>query len=270
MEEELELAKQALSDSETRSEELKAKKRIRMLMSDLEPFNGYVKYDWKRDKNGKPIRDENGHMIYDEAKIIKRKPGMIQTLAGEAQRLRDGSNLGRRFLDRTFENFDTSKDKVAYKSAVSFAERDDLFTGKQNCVIIMGDVGTGKTHLAAAIANRLIERGIPVLFGTFSDHLEKIKEEFDNTSIKTYLSKMKSTPMLVLDDLGKERRSEWTQQILFDVINYRYEHMLPTVITTNFNDDGILNYVGNAIASRLYETSDSIRTTGNDYRRAAI
>lgn len=246
----------------------------------LEFYNGRVEYDYKRDYNGnilyfrrepdgsiKKCTKEEGHPMYDKEAVLKRIPGKIQDLAGEAQRLKKASDLGKRFADRTFENFNKHGKEDIHKAAWAYAERDDLFNSSKNCLLFLGGVGTGKTHLAAAISNVLIERGIPTLFGTFIDHLQKIKDEFNNTTLDTYLSKMKSTPMLVIDDLGKERKSDWTQQILFDVINYRYEHMLPTIITSNLNDNDLMNYVGNATASRLNEMSVAIHTVGEDYRR---
>ena len=191
--------------------------------------------------------------------------GLIKKLAGEAQRLKDQSNLGARFINRTFGNFETRRDPKAFKQCKAYSERETLFSDNRNGLLILGGVGTGKTHLAAAIANAFIQRGIPVLFGTYSEHLEHIREEFDKGDRK-YLSMMKNTPILVLDDVGKEKRSEWTQQVLFDVVNYRYEHMLPIIITTNFDTDGLANHIGSAVWSRLYETCGGVVTGGKDYR----
>lgn len=193
--------------------------------------------------------------------------GTIQKLAGEAQKLKEQSNLGERFMNRTFGNFEVRRDPTAYQQCLAYAERESLFRDKRNGLLIFGGIGSGKTHLAAAIANQMIDRGIPSLFATFSSHLEHIREEFDHTGQKKYLSMMKNTPMLVIDDLGKEKRSDWTQQVLYDVINYRYEHLLPIIITSNFDADGMANYVGGAIWSRLYEMCGAVETKGKDYRQ---
>ena len=177
--------------------------------------------------------------------------GTIQKLAGEAQRLKESSNLGARFENRTFGNFEVRKNPTAYNSCVSYSNREDLFSANRNSLLIFGGYGTGKTHLAAAIANALIDRGIPVLFGTFADHLEKIREEFDKTGQRRYQSLMKNTSMLVLDDVGKERLTDWAKEILFNVINYRYEHKLPFVLTTNYSENQLGNYIGGAVYSRM-------------------
>lgn len=193
--------------------------------------------------------------------------GVIRKLAGKAQRLKERSNLGARFLNRTFGNFEVKRDPNAFQKCKAYSEREMLFSDKRNGLLILGGIGSGKTHLAAAVSNAFTDRGIPVLFGTFSDHLEHIREEFDKGGEKKYLSMMKNTPILVLDDVGKEKRTEWSQQILFDTINYRYEHMLPVIITTNFDTDGLANHVGGAVWSRLYEMCGGVETAGKDFRQ---
>lgn len=193
--------------------------------------------------------------------------GAIQKLAGEAQRLKESSNLGARFLNRTFGNFDVRRDKNAFNSCLAYSNRENLFSDNRNSLLIFGGYGSGKTHLAAAIANALIDRGIPVLFGTFADHLEKIREEFDKTGQRKYQSMMKNTPMLVLDDVGKEKLTDWSKEILFNVINYRYEHKLPFILTTNFNEQQLGNHIGGAVYSRMCEMCTAVTTSGKDYRK---
>lgn len=231
----------------------------------LEWYNGYVEHEPMRDENGRVVLDKDGKIIRTDA-IKEEVQGAIPYLAGMAQRLRDESNLGERFLNRTFENFDVERNKKAYASAKAYADRENLFSDRENCRMFVGDVGTGKTHLAAAIANQLINRGIPVLFSTCSEHMAKIKSQFDTDYNGQYIMQMKNIPMLVIDDLGKERRTEWTESVLFDVFNHRYEHMLPTVITTNLTDQEFTEHVGRAAASRFLEIGKVIRTTGVDYR----
>lgn len=210
--------------------------------------------------NGYDTKDSFGNRVHI--------PGTIQKLAGEAQRLKESSNLGARFENRTFGNFDTRRDQNAYRSCLAYSNRENLFSDSRNSLLILGGYGSGKTHLAAAISNSLIDRGIPVLFSTFSEHLERIKEEFDHTGQRKHLSMMKTTSMLVLDDVGKEKKSEWSDSVLFDVINYRYEHKLPFILTTNLNEDELEKRIGGAVFSRMCEMCTSVTTAGKDYRQS--
>lgn len=209
--------------------------------------------------HGYDTRDSLGNRVHIN--------GLIQKLAGEAQRLKESSNLGARFMNRTFGNFEVRRDPNAYNNCLAYSNRENLFADSRNSLLIFGGYGSGKTHLAAAIANALIDRGIPVLFGTFADHLEKIREEFDKTGQKKYQSMMKNTPMLVLDDVGKERLTDWAKEILFNVINYRYEHKLPFILTTNYNEKQLGNYIGGAVYSRMCEMCTAVTTSGKDFRK---
>lgn len=184
--------------------------------------------------------------------------------AKKAEELRKKSNFGIRFARRTFDSFDASKDKSAYEKCLAYSDR--YADTERNSLLIVGSYGTGKTHLAAAIGNKLMDNGIPVLFDTFSGHLNKLKAEF-NGGRSIYLEQMKSIDMLILDDIGKEKQTEWSRSIMFDVINYRYEHMLPIVMTTNLSNEILKEYFGEAVWSRLCEMCSGVRTTGGDYRQ---
>ena len=208
--------------------------------------------------------------IFDDGGVdrnrLEFKPGQIQKLSGRAQRLRESSNLGQRFMNRTFASFDAKRNPSAFKKATAYANSENLFSDPKNSLLFVGGTGTGKTHLAAAIANNLVEKSVQARFGTFQNHLDEIKKEFDQSGQKHYLDDIKGVPMLVIDDLGKELKTDWTQSVLYDLINYRYEHLLPTVITTNLTVDELTNHCGGAVWSRLYEMCDTIIMQGKDYR----
>lgn len=197
--------------------------------------------------------------------------GVIQKRLEEPERLLNASNLGERFKGRTFASFDAKRDREAFDLCVKYANDENLMKRRRNSLLIAGGYGSGKTHLAAAISNALIERGIPVLFGTSITHFDNIRNDFENTGINRYLAKMKSASVLVIDDLGKEKKSEWTRQVLFDAINYRYEHKLPTIITTNLVDgddfSALANHVEGAVWSRLCEMCNQVITKSGDYRQ---
>jgi len=118
----------------------------------------------------------------------------------------------------------------AYEEAQSFAEKPEGW------LVLKGGYGCGKTHLAAAIANACVERGQPVLFTTVPDLLDHLRATFAPSSPTSYdarFEEIRTAPILILDDLGTESSTPWALEKLFQILNYRYNARLPTVITTN-------------------------------------
>ena len=185
-----------------------------------------------------------------------------------AEIVRKNSHLGRRFQERTFENYQQDKNQKAYDMCYAYAENfaGATFNNGKNSLMLFGSYGTGKTHLAAAIANYVIDVfGMPVMFDTWVGHLNELKAEFDGGK-KEYADKMKSVPLLIIDDFGKEKPTEWNKEVLFDVINARYERYLPVIITTNLTWNEVEKHIDDAVQSRLIEICDSIQMSGEDMR----
>lgn len=173
------------------------------------------------------------------------------------------SNLGRRFQERTFETFDASGFPAEYRAARQYAETFEDNDGKG--IMFIGSVGTGKTHLAAAITNHIItEFSIPVRFITAIE-LFALLRDFEQNAGAIY--GFKNVPLLVLDDLGKEKITDWNREKLFEIINYRYENYLPVVITTNGAPGELERTMGAAVYSRLCEMCSAAMMEGKDYRR---
>ncbi len=103
-------------------------------------------------------------------------------------------------------------------------------------LLLKGGYGGGKTHLAAAIANDRLARGEPVLFVIVPDLLDHLRATFAPTSRVAYddrFETVRTAPFLILDDLGAQSPTTWAQEKLFQLLNYRYNAQLPTVITMN-------------------------------------
>jgi DNA replication protein DnaC len=103
-------------------------------------------------------------------------------------------------------------------------------------MLVHGASGAGKTHVAAAIANRCIERGQPALFVVVPDLLDHLRAAYNPGSELSYDSlfdQVRNAPVLILDDLGTQNSTSWAQEKLFQVLNHRYNSRLPTVVTTN-------------------------------------
>jgi len=119
-------------------------------------------------------------------------------------------------------------------------------------LVLLGGYGCGKTHLAAAIANHVIETGSPALFVVVPDLLDHLRSTYSPTSNVTYdqrFEDIRTASLLVLDDLGSHNTTPWAQEKLFQLFNYRYNAQLPTVVTTNYE----LEEIDIRIRSRLID-----------------
>ena len=143
---------------------------------------------------------------------------------------------------------------------------------------VQGPPGTGKTHLAAAIANHLIAQGKPVICMTMIDLLERIKRTYSTTggSESDVLKIYKTVPLLVIDDIGKEPPTEWAISTVYNIINGRYEAYLPTIVTTNYDTEALIDRMtpreshdsmtARATIDRLMEMCRGITLTGQSWR----
>ena len=187
----------------------------------------------------------------------------ISRYENTAKKLLEKSNLGRRFKERTFETFNAGIFPNAYRKARTYAEMFEENDGQG--IMFIGSVGTGKTHLAAAITNYIIsEFAIPVRFITAVELFGMLRD-FENN--KNAIDEFKNIPLLAIDDLGKEKVTEWNREKLFEIVNHRYENYLPIVITTNGSPRELEQILGEAVFSRLCEVCDGIRMEGKDHRR---
>ena len=99
----------------------------------------------------------------------------------------------------------------------------------------MGPYGSGKTHLASAIANYRASQGFPVMFVVVPDMLDHLRATFSPNSETSYdrrFDEIRTAPLLILDDMGSQAAKPWVQEKLYQLYNYRYNAELPTVITT--------------------------------------
>lgn len=177
------------------------------------------------------------------------------------QRLRRYSGLTKAMLDRmTFESFETTlcdtdseeRDSLqaAYKYASNFAKT------LEGWLLITGDHGNGKTHLAVAIAQQCINKGHPALFTFVPDLLDHLRAAFSPNSPVQYdqlFEQVKSVPLLILDDLGAETSTPWAKEKLYQIAVHRHNGRLPTVITTYLTLDE-MEEAHPRLASRLNDT----------------
>ena len=169
-----------------------------------------------------------------------------------------------RFANRTFNTFRKDLQPKAYDTSVAVANA--IVDGEPTNLFLTGGTGTGKTHLAVALTHYVADRGIAVKFGNITDLLHGIKQSFQGDSDE--IDNIKNAPVLVIDDLGKETDTAWVTETIYTIINYRYENMLPTVVTTNLSMKELQKRLGEATISRLKEMCKDtyVNMDGEDYR----
>jgi DNA replication protein DnaC len=170
-----------------------------------------------------------------------------------------------------FENFNCKglsvSEDVRQNLEKAFSNASDFAKSPQGWLVLQGLNGCGKTHLAAAIANQLRESGKQVLFIVVPDLLDHLRSSFGPESRLSYdalFEKIKKIPVLILDDFGEHSATPWAQEKLYQLINYRYNARLATVITTYFN----LDEIDRRISSRMVDPSISLvfEMIATDYR----
>ena len=121
-----------------------------------------------------------------------------------------------------------------YAHAVETAERFAEYP--QGWMVLTGEPGCGKTHIAAAIANRAIERGTPALFLSVADLLDKLRASYAEDAETPYerlLDQVREAPLLVLDDLDSYSETPWAREKFYQVVSHRFHAALPTVFTSD-------------------------------------
>ena len=159
----------------------------------------------------------------------------------------------------------TQKQKTNIKWALQAAK--NFTKDPERWLTLIGDTGVGKTHLAVAIANDQIQKGVPVFFAFVPELLDYLRYTFSPTNPTTYdeiFENVKNSELLILDDLGREHTTPWAADKLYQIIVHRYNSRLPTVITA-ISD---LNQIESPISSRIKDPSVSqlIEIDAPDYR----
>lgn len=168
----------------------------------------------------------------------------------------------------TFENSDDSRyTQIARNYADHFRDLAKMSKG----LLLYGNVGTGKSHLAACIANKLIDQGYKVLMTNFATIINQLQASFDGR--KEYIDSLNRYALLILDDLGAERNTEYMQEQVFNIIDSRYLSGLPMIVTTNLTSSELKkpdNIGSGRIYDRILERCHPVEVSGVSMRRKKI
>lgn len=184
------------------------------------------------------------------------------------------SDLPKRYKEYRLKDFDPSRSLCA-KNAFGAARNylDNWAYNRENGrgLYLAGDVGTGKTMLAVGIMMELMHKHkVPTLFTTVPDLLDNMRKDIASDEDEEYIGRVKRAEVLIMDDLGAERLTEWSEERLFVIINHRYRASLPTIYTTNVGPDETANRLGTRCASRINASTDGIAFFGEDQRKRKV
>lgn len=194
-----------------------------------------------------------------DAEIAKAQKATVANRAeAYAQDIFKRAAIPPRFATRTLSNFKPQCDKsdVALRTAKSYAESFATVLENGQSLIFVGNVGSGKTHLASGIAHEILRQGYSALFSTVLSAVRTVKDTYRRDSIKTEseaIMDLVKPDLLVLDEVGVQFGSDTEKLILFEIINGRYEHMRPTILLSNLDIKGLTEYLGERVIDRLRE-----------------
>ena len=170
-------------------------------------------------------------------------------------------------------NFENDSEKGSLLSTVmhNYVDSFSDFRKEGRGLLLYGNVGTGKTYYAASIANALVDLGYSVYMTNFA----KIANDFQNSfeGRQAYIDSLNGYSLLILDDLGAERKSEFMQELVFNVIDSRYRSGKPFIITTNLNIDELKKPHSlelSRVYDRILERCFPVEVNGKNQRRANI
>ncbi|MBS1818735.1 MAG: ATP-binding protein [Acidobacteria bacterium] len=195
----------------------------------------------------------------------------------EAGQMRLASaNIPKRYQHCTIANF-TAYNESLKRAAEKAARIAEDFPAVSRGLFLEGQPGVGKTHLAVAVLKQVIERtGARGLFYDTRDLLRVIRSTYDPSIRTTELEVLRpvmTADLLVLDDLGAEKTSEWVEETMNLIVNTRYNERRLTIFTSNYKDipddtdpNALLFRIGHRMRSRLHEMCDFVVLDGADYR----
>ena len=233
-------------------------------------------------ETGWVLKDTKGRIVATRCRCFEERKGQIL--------IRD-AEIPKRYANCSFKNFEPEHDdslRHALKIAKQFVKN---YPVQDVGLLFMGPCGVGKTHLAVAMINEMIpQKSVPCYFCDFRELIRKIQNTYSPDSPLTeseILEPIFNKDVLVLDELGAKRTTAWVEEMVFYIVNYRYNNRKLTVFTSNYPDhpddeedfrneyykkgdkgkENLVSRIGVRLRSRLYEMCKIVRMEGDDYRQ---
>jgi len=193
--------------------------------------------------------------------------------ANQARKIWDSAGINTEQAQQTLNNYipwnrgTTLAKEIAVKYCKNFAGIKDE---RQNSIAFIGQVGSGKTHLAIALAVNFLKKSIAVVYMPYREVITKLKQNMiDMEYYQKQLNKYKNAKVLLIDDLFKGKITESDINIIFEIVNYRYLNQSPIIFTSEYTSKQLLD-IDEGIASRLLQMCKSymveIEGKENNYR----
>jgi DNA replication protein DnaC len=194
------------------------------------------------------------------------------------EKLLEAARIPRRYSECSMQNYYPVKGNGTQLRAFNYAFRlVREYPAVDRGLVFMGTCGVGKTHLSVAILRGLIEKGVPCLFYEFGSLLKEIQNSYNaisQTSELKVLAPVFEAEVLVLDELGASKPTDWVRDTMMQIINTRYNDRKLTIFTTNYldgrrseKDETLEDRIGVRLRSRLFEMCKTVQIEGDDYRR---
>jgi DNA replication protein DnaC len=194
------------------------------------------------------------------------------------RRLFEQARVPKRHQECALSNYQPATENasqvLAFKQAYRLVRE---YPAVERGLLFAGPVGVGKTHLAVAILRGLAEKGTPGLFCEYGSLLKEIQDSYNpisRSSEMNVLAPVYEAEVLVLDELGASRPTEWVLDTMTHIVGRRYNDKKLTIFTTNYTDERqsptgetLQDRVGARLRSRLYEMCSTVLIEGEDYRR---
>lgn len=199
-------------------------------------------------------------------KIAKKNEALIHDISTVRGHNPAASGIPPRFIGKSLGGYmtHTPQQKCALHACKNFVDEFNPRSGR--CMILVGPPGTGKTHLCSGMLALIAAAGHTTLYTRAITATQAVKQSFyDNTTSQTY-DTFCTPDVLAIDEVGRQFGTDAEKNILFEVINRRYEQCKSTIVVSNGNIETLTEYLSEAGVSRLQEDGVMITITGPDMR----
>ena len=194
-----------------------------------------------------------------EAKAERER--MLELLAKKKQEF-ENSGVPKRYWNESFDTWKTrnADDEKRLQTVIEYSHQES----NDSVLLLLGPKGVGKTHLGASIIREA--GGTFILVEEMIFKYECSMDFHSETNRVNLMNFYSTTPMLVIDEIGRSMQQAKEDAILNYVLRHRYENMLPTVLISNLKKEDLLKKLGDAVVDRLTETCKSVEFVGESYR----